>query len=106
MNANAGIFPKKDIAGIRKLKVQCLAKKSRIARTICEDAQFEDMRCLIFSMNWMKIDMQSSCGMFEHENVTSAVTKSVLLGSLGRFTMKLRKIFVSLMCDGKLLVRG
>ena len=26
MNANAGIFPKKDIAGIRKLKVQCLAK--------------------------------------------------------------------------------
>ena len=52
------------------------------------------------------IDMQSSCGTFEYENVTSAVTESVLLGSGGRFTMKFRKCFVSLMCDGRLLARG
>ena len=55
INASAGVFPKKDIAGIRKLKVQCLAKKSRISQTIWEAAQLEHRICLLLSMNWMTL---------------------------------------------------
>ena len=38
--------------------------------------------------------------------VTSAVTKSTLVGSGGRFSMTLRKCFVYLMCDERHLARG
>ena len=55
----------------------------------------------------MTADMSSSCGLFLYRDVTSAVTKSALFGgSGGRFSMRLRKCFVSLMCDGRLLAKG
>ena len=48
----------------------------------------------------------SSCGMFVYRDVTSAVTKRTLGARGGSCSMKLRKCFVSLMCDGKLLAKG
>ena len=50
--------------------------------------------------------MPSSCGMFVYRDVTSAVTKRALGGKEGSFSMRLRKCFVSLTCDGRLLARG
>ena len=38
--------------------------------------------------------------------VSSAVTKEALGGRGGSFSMKLRKCFVSLTCDGRFLTRG
>ena len=49
--------------------------------------------------------MPSSCKMFVDRDVTSAVTKSALVGSGGRFSMRLGKCCVSLMCDGIFLAR-
>ena len=40
--------------------------------------------------------MPSSCGMFVYRDVTSALTKMVLGGMGGSFSMRLRKCFVSL----------
>ena len=54
----------------------------------------------------MMAAMPSSCGMFLHRDVTSAVTNSVLVGRGGSFSRRLIKCFVSLMCDGKLLAKG
>ena len=48
------------------------------------------------------VDMPSFSGMFVFRHVTSAVTNSALVGSDGRFSMRLRKCFVSLICDVKL----
>ena len=45
-------------------------------------------------------------GMFVYKDVTSAVTKRALDGRVGSFSIRLRKCFVSLMCDGGLLARG
>ena len=50
--------------------------------------------------------MPSWCGMFVYRDVTSAVTKKTLGGRGGSFLMRLRKCFVSLTCDGRLLARG
>ena len=50
--------------------------------------------------------MPSSCGMFVYRDVTSAVTKRALGGRCGSFSMKFRKCFVSLTCEGRLLARG
>ena len=50
--------------------------------------------------------MISSCGMFVYRDVTSAVTTSAFGGgggSVWSFSMRLRKCFVSLMCDLRLL---
>ena len=41
-----------------------------------------------------------------YRDVTSAVTKRALGGRGGNFSMRLRKCFVSLMCDGRLLARS
>ena len=46
--------------------------------------------------------MPSSCGMFMYRYVTSAVTKSALVGRGGSFSRRLIKCFVPLMCDGRL----
>ena len=48
----------------------------------------------------------SSCEMFVYRDVTSAVTKRALDGRGGSCSMSLRKCFISLMCDGRLLARG
>ena len=50
--------------------------------------------------------MPSSCGMFVYRDVTSAVTKRALGERGGSFSMWLRKCFVSLICDGRLLAGG
>ena len=50
--------------------------------------------------------MPSSCGIFVYRDVTSAVTKRALAERGGAFSMRLRKCFVSLMCDGRLLAIG
>ena len=50
--------------------------------------------------------MPSLCGMFVQRDVTSAVTKRTLNGRGGGFSMRLRKFFVSLTCDGRLIARG
>ena len=50
--------------------------------------------------------MPSSHGMFVYRDMTSAVTKRALGRRGGSFLMRLRKYFVSLMCDGRLLARG
>ena len=47
-----------------------------------------------------------SCGMFVYRDVASAVTTSAQIARYGRFSVRLRKCFVSLMCDGRLLARG
>ena len=47
--------------------------------------------------------MPSLCGMFVYKDVTSTVTKREMRGRDGNFSMRLRKCFVSLMCDGRLL---
>ena len=49
--------------------------------------------------------MLSSYGMFVYRDVTSAVTKRALGGRGGTFSMRLRKRFVSLTCDRRLLAR-
>ena len=41
-----------------------------------------------------------------YRDVTSAVTKRTLGARGGSCSMRLRKCFVSLMCDGKLLAKG
>ena len=46
-----------------------------------------------------------SCGMFVYKDVTSTVTKRALGGRGGSFSIRLKKFFVSLMCDGRLLAR-
>ena len=50
--------------------------------------------------------MPSSSEMFVYRDVTSAVTKSAMGGRGRSFSMRLRKCFVSLMCDRRLLDRG
>ena len=47
--------------------------------------------------------MSSSCWIFVYKGVTSAVTKGVLNRRGGSFSIRLRKYFVSLMCDERLL---
>ena len=41
-----------------------------------------------------------------YKDMISAVTKRVLSGRGRSFSVKLRKYFVSLICDGRLLSRG
>ena len=43
---------------------------------------------------------------FVYRDVTSAVTNRALGGRGGSFSMRLRKGFVSLTCDGRLLARS
>ena len=50
--------------------------------------------------------MPSSCGMSVYKDVTPTVTKRELDGKGGSFSKRLRKCFVSLICDGRLLDRG
>ena len=50
--------------------------------------------------------MPSSCGMFVCRDMTSGVNKRALGGRGGSFPMRLRKCFVSLTYDGRLLARG
>ena len=50
--------------------------------------------------------MPSSCGMFVYRDVTSAVTKRALGGRGRSSLLRLRKCFVFLICDGRLLARG
>ena len=50
--------------------------------------------------------MPSSCGMSVYKDVTPTVTKRELDGWGGSFSIRLRKCFVSLICDGRLLDRG
>ena len=88
------------------LKLLCLRVKSSIMRTIWVGGQFVGKRCLYTSMKLITAVMPSSCGMFVYRDVTSAVTKMALGGRGWGFSMKLRKCFVSLMCDGRLLARG
>ena len=49
--------------------------------------------------------MSSWCGMFVYSDVISAVTKRALGGRGGSFSIRLRKCYVSLTCDGRLLAR-
>ena len=88
------------------LKVLCLRMKSSIMRTIWGDGQFVGSRCLYSSMKCLTAAVPSSCEMFVYRDVTSAVTKRALGGKGESFSMRLRKCFVSLMCDGRLLARG
>ena len=50
--------------------------------------------------------MPSSCGMSVYNDATPTVTKRALDGRGGSFSMRLRKPFVSLICDGRLLDRS
>ena len=50
--------------------------------------------------------MPSSFGIFVYKDVAPAVTKRALDGRGGSFSIRLRKFFLSLMCDGTLLARG
>ena len=52
-------------------------------------------RCLYSSMKSITAAMPSSCRMFVYRDVTSAVTKRVLGGRGGSFSVRLRKCFVS-----------
>ena len=88
------------------LKVLCLRMKSRMIRTIWDGGQFVGSRCLYSSMKGITAAIPSSYGMFVYRDVASAVTKRALGGSGGSFSMRLRKCFVSLMYDGRLLPRG
>ena len=88
------------------LKVLCLRMKSSIMRTIWGGGQFVGSKCLYSSMKWITAAMPFSCWMFVYRDVTPAVTKRALGGRGWSFSMRLRKCFVSLMCDGKLLARG
>ena len=55
----------------------------------------------------MTAPIPSSFGIFVYKDVISAVTKGALVvGRGGSFSVRLRKCFVSLMCDGRLLARG
>ena len=63
-------------------------------------------RYLYSCMKSITAAMPSSCGLFVYRDVTSAVTKRALGGRGGRFLMRLRKCFVSLTCDGRLLLRA
>ena len=56
--------------------------------------------------------MPFSCGIFVYKGVTSALTKKALgdeggggWEGGGRFSIRLKKFFVPLMCDGRLLAR-
>ena len=50
--------------------------------------------------------MPSLCEMFVYKDVTSAMTKRALGWSDGSFSIRLRKCFVYLVCDGRLLAMG
>ena len=50
--------------------------------------------------------MLFSRGTFLYNDMTSAGTKRALNERGGRFSKRLRKCFVSLICDGRLLARG
>ena len=54
-------------------------------------------------MKWITAAVPSLCGMFVYKDVTSTVMKREMRGRDGSFSMRLRKCFVSLMCDGRLL---
>ena len=54
----------------------------------------------------MMAAIPSSCGMFVYRDVTSAVTKTALVGRGGSFSRRLIKCSVSLMCAGRLLAKG
>ena len=78
------------------LKVLCLRMKSSIILcTIWGGGQFVSSRCLYSSMKSITAAMPSSCRMFVYRDVTSAVTKRVLGGRGGSFSVRLRKCFVS-----------
>ena len=87
------------------LKVLCLRMKSSIMCTIWGGGQFVGSRCLYSSLKSITAAMPSSCGMFVYREVKSAVTKRALGGRGGSFSMRLRKCFVSLTCDERLLAR-
>ena len=84
----------------------CLRMKSSIMHTIWGGGQFVGSRCLYSSMKWITAAMPSSCEMFVYRDVTSAVTKRALGTRGDSFSMRLRKCFVSLTCDGRLLATG
>ena len=50
--------------------------------------------------------MPSSCRIFAYKDVTSAVTKRALNERGESISIRIRKCFVFLMCDGKLLPRS
>ena len=50
--------------------------------------------------------MPSSCGMFVYRDIISGLTKTALSGRGGSFSVRLKKCFVSLKCEGRLLPRG
>ena len=50
--------------------------------------------------------MPSLCGMFVYRDVTSALIKVALGRRGGSSSMRLRKLFVSFKCDGRLLAKG
>ena len=89
-----------------KYWTQALRMKSSIMPTIWGGGQFVGSRCLYSSMKCITAAMPSSCGIFVYREVTSAVTKMALGGRGGSFSLRLRKCFVSLTCDGRLLARG
>ena len=88
------------------LKERCLRMKSSIMCNIWGGGQFVGSRCLYSSMKWITAAMPSSCGMFVYRDVISAVIKRSLGGRSGSFSIRLRKCFVSLMYDRRLLARG
>ena len=47
-------------------------------------------RCLYFSIKLMTADMPSSCEMSVYRNMISAVIKCALVGSGGRFSVRLK----------------
>ena len=75
--------------------------KSSMMRTIWGGRQSVGSRCLYFFMKWVTVAMPSSCWMFVYKDVASALTKRPLDGRDGILSTRLRKCFVSLMCDGR-----
>ena len=91
---------------VHNLKVPCFRMKSSIMCTIWDGGQIVGSRCLYSSIKWITAAMPSSCRMFVYRDVTSAVIKRAFGGRGERFSMRLRKCFVSLMYDRRLLAMG
>ena len=58
------------------------------------------------SMKITTVSRPSSCEMIVCRGKISALSKASLVGRGGSFSIRLRKCFVSLMCDGRILAGG
>ena len=84
----------------------CVSMKLKVLCGIWGGGLFVGSSRLYYSMTWITTATLSLCAMFVYKYVTSAVTRIALVWRGGSFSIRLRKYFVPLMCDGKLLGRG